>query len=245
MATVFHRNKFGKCFNVGKPQPKPKIPFVKAQEIIIQSKCDVFYIPHKFLKITFSGLCSKFPSVTNSRQVSVPKAGVINLLLKAKANPSRSLIDAALGLVYKLQPTNIKNPAHSEVLKAASYLWQKKKPETFDCFKTEIDCRLFMFVFCGKALRRHDTHNILKAACDWSQLNGIYKNDLHVDAISLRAEDFLLNENETTFIYIWEKNIIGDLLQTIRNASTYDTCFTSNISFVTNQLQIWDTQNER
>lgn len=189
-----------------------KKDYPKAQQLRRASRLALTWRPGEYLRLTFVGPCAKFPSVTNNRLTMIPKGSIMKLLCMLRSRASRQIVERAIAEFSALRAVTTKNPAHMEVIAACTQLWLEQRPENFAAFKTDIDDRLFLVVLCDELLRQHDTHNILKAACDWSQDIGIVKNDRHVDAIALRASDFFPHHHGTTFLFLPHAAVHNNLL---------------------------------
>ena len=214
MATVFMR---------GSSAASPKKSFPKAHEISRGSRLSVQWISGEYLRLTFIGAAAKFPSVSNNRNISIPRGGLMKQLCMMKARPSSFQAEKAIQMFSQLQPIVGKNPAALEVLTACKTLWLEKMPQGFFPFASSIDERLLMLVCCDEALRLTDTHNILKAACDWSQDVGIFKNDLHVDAMALRTADYFPAEQfGTHFIYLPQSKAQRSVIELLRACMPQD-----------------------
>lgn len=216
MAVMFQREP-----RRSKPTATPKKDYPKAPELRRASRLSVAWRPGEYLRLTFVGPCAKFPSVTNNRLTMIPKGSIMKLLCMLKQRPNRQLVERAIGEFGALRAVTTKNPAHMEVIAACTQLWMDAQPKNFGAFKTDIDDRLFLFVLCDELLRQHDTHNILKAACDWAQDVGIVRNDRHVDALALRSADFLPNHHGTIFLFLPHAAVHNNLVTLLTETLSY------------------------
>jgi len=171
-------------------------------EVIKLSSCEVTYLRHRYCRITFRGPASKVPSVSNNRMTVIPKARIRKIIddIMQREKYSLELVQRLSEEFDALQPQSFINPKHEMILTAMSRLWLDAKPITLETFKSGVDARLLVLVLCGEELRRSDSHNIVKAACDWLQRAGVIANDLHADAMAFRSQDIFPGFDGTSFI---------------------------------------------
>lgn len=183
------------------PEPRKKREYPKAREIYRASRMSIAWDPGQYLRLSFFGAAAKFPSVSNNIMLTIPKGAMFKTLSMLRARYSPRLVEAALSQLKQLQPIKGTNQAHLEQLAAATMLWMDHRPAEFFPFTSSLDERVFFALLCDEQLRQTDTHNVLKSACDWSQRNGLVKNDKHMDAIALRTADFMPGASGTHFIF--------------------------------------------
>lgn len=179
--------------------------YPKATEIFVGSSMSVAYEYANYLHIEFGGEVSKFPSVTNNRLNMIPRQGALKACRELAANLCRANVENVTAKIKSLRALSIVNPAHQEILTAATMLWRKAKPKGFHTFPSSIDNRLFGVLLCGNTLRQHDTHNITKSMCDWLQSNEIIKNDRHLDVLAVRSSDFTHDMSSTSILIVRQK----------------------------------------
>lgn len=159
-----------------------------------RSGMSVTYAPHRYLEMQIWGPAAAIPSVSNSKNIFINPGGALSILRELLVETDRrkaiELCEKAIAKIQDLKPIIGRKPNYIERIEALKLLWATHRPASFRPFETEIDSRLFLVLWCDESLRLNDTHNILKAACDFCQEVGIFKNDRHVDALALRASDF-------------------------------------------------------
>lgn len=161
------------------------------------------------LEIELLGELSKLPSISNSRILWVDKRPLFRIIDAAlSAMPAvptlRAGLVAARKCAFAMRAINAKNPEYVATLKAMSVAYSAAReragmPLGLHWADTG-ERRLFALILCGQDCNRMDSHNVLKAACDWLEEIGIIRNDRNVDALALRKTQFMQDASTTTIV---------------------------------------------
>lgn len=121
------------------------------------------------LRIVVGGICSKFPSIGNSRLV-------------------RGYVDKGSN---KVRGSSAPSPDYQVVMEVLTRLYRARTspdlPEP--SFLDDPKSRLFVTVQLSDSCSRIDSHNTLKSACDWIQSIGLVRNDRNLDALAFHKRD--------------------------------------------------------
>lgn len=152
--------------------------------------------------LTYSGPLAKFPSVANSRLVNFHKSPIAKQIRYGTKN-------SALHALAKARVFNTANPNYKAHLEAMRILLDRRmRSLSIPPFNDGPDRRLHVFILCGRILDRIDSHNTIKAICDFLEGAKLINNDRYVDATALRMPDSSAPDDVSSIVVVQQRFVM-------------------------------------
>ena len=150
----------------------------------------------QFVRLTYSGPAAKLPSVSNNRLTMLDTRKVRRVARECEwGKTAHGELHRAIA---ELRARSLRNPAHMAVLGAMRALYDSVLAGRRLAFAPKQ--RVFCLVLMGDVLNRHDSHNIVKAACDFVEDVGLVTNDSLLDALALHRKHWAQPGPETEIV---------------------------------------------
>lgn len=182
--------------------------FLTSEQLVMGSRLRIqanirtdFLLPKLHaLKLSITGYCSKFPSISNEKVLRVierrNKLGLIEH--SAIATPSGD---------------------HNRFFGALTYLYDNERKAMQYQFEDTKDERIFGLVFLSSLNDMMDSHNTTKGIADWLQDVKILKNDKNLDILPFHIKNYFRAGGDTSHIILCRtERIVKPFMELLKSA---------------------------